>query len=71
MSPATTVRGGDAEVRKADRRKRLFGRPVVSLEGHELIRWLSHFANAHPNPASMIAREAHSWLFELERDGGQ
>ncbi len=53
------------------RRERLFGRTVVSLQGPELRRWLRNFANAHPNPASTLAREAHRWLAELERDGVQ
>lgn len=66
-----TVRGGEQEAQAAARRKRLFGRPVTSLEGPELIRWLRNFVNAHPNPAGTLAREAHRWLVELERDGGQ
>jgi len=65
-----TVPGGNSEARKADRRKRLFGHTVASLERQDLIRWLRKFTNAHPNPASTTAREARRWLVELERDGG-
>ena len=60
---------GRGEARKAARRK-LFGRPVASLEGPELIRWLRNFSAAHPNPAGTLAREARRWLAELERDSG-
>ena len=66
-----TVRDDSREVRKAARRKQLFGRPVASMEGPELIRWLRNFSNAHPNPAGTLAREARRWLVELERDDGQ
>lgn len=65
-----TAPGGDSKARKAARRKQLFGRPVASLEGPELIRWLRDFANDHPNPSGTLAREARRWLLELERKGG-
>ena len=66
-----TVRGGEQEAQAAARRKRLFGRPVASLEGPELIRWLRRFTDEHPNPAGTLAREARRWLLELERKGGR
>ena len=65
-----TVPGEHDETRKTARRKQLFGRPVASLEGPELIRWLRNFSDAHPNPAGKLAREARRWLAELRRDGG-
>lgn len=65
------MRGGDREAQAAARRKRLFGHAVASLEDPELRRWLRNYMNAHPNPAGTLAREAHRWLVELERDGGQ
>ena len=63
-----TASGGDSKARKAARRKQLFGCPVASLEGPELIRWLRKFTNDHPNPSGTLAREARRWLFELERE---
>ena len=57
------------EARKAARRAQLFGRAVGSLDGPELVRWLRKYTNAHPNPAGAHAREAHSWLMELEPGG--
>lgn len=63
----TTAFDDDREAQKAARRRKLFGRPVASLEGPELIRWLRNFSNAHPNPAGTLAREARRWLVELER----
>lgn len=66
----TTVFDDDHEAQKAARRRQLFGRPVASMEGPELIRWLRNFANAHPNPAGTLAREARRWLAELERAQG-
>ena len=60
----------EREARTAARRKALFGRPVVSLDGPELIRWLRRFTDEHPNPAGTLAREARRWLLELERKGG-
>ena len=48
----------ERKARKAARRKALFGRPVVSLDGPELIRWLRRFTDEHPNPAGTLAREA-------------
>jgi hypothetical protein len=65
-----TVPDCDRQARVA-RRKRLFGRPVVSMEDPELLRWLRNFANAHPNPGGTLAREARRWLAELERADSQ
>lgn len=64
-----TVSEGEREAGKAARREALFGRPVASLDGLELIHWLRKFTNEHPNPAGTLAREARRWLLELERSG--
>ena len=66
-----TAPGDDSAARRAARRKHLFGQPVASLKGPELIRWLRNFSNAHPNPAGTLAREARRWLVELEHGGAR
>ena len=53
------------------RRRRLFGRTVLSLDAAQVRRWLRNYTTGHPNPTGEGASEAWRWLAELEADRTQ